>query len=57
MLSEPEAAAVFTARYLKEKSPDRTLLKVQGLVFTIYIQANSCRKMTPLSFATPEAEL
>ena len=29
MLAEPEAAAVYTARYLKEEEPDKTVLKVR----------------------------
>jgi hypothetical protein len=29
MLSEPEAAAVYTARYLKEEEPDKSFLRVR----------------------------
>jgi hypothetical protein len=28
MLAEPEAAAVYTARYLKEEEPNKTVLEV-----------------------------
>jgi hypothetical protein len=29
LLAEPEAAAVYTARYLKEKEPEKKLLRVR----------------------------
>jgi hypothetical protein len=29
MIAEPEAAAVYTARYLKEKDPKKTVLEVR----------------------------